>query len=66
MYESSLSVPQGNEQTQDLYQTVADQGPLKAKHALGVIYEKGFGVSRDNIQTYDGYIQWPPGVRDPL
>ena len=52
MYEHGLGVPQSWPAAVDYYLLAAEQGDATGQYLLGLMYDKGFGVSRDVVQAY--------------
>lgn len=52
MYDNGLGVPQSYEVAAELYGDAAERGEPRAQHLLGLAYDKGRGVSQDDVLAY--------------
>lgn len=52
LYENGLGVPQAYDAAIDLYWRSAQQGDPTGQYLLGLMYDKGHGVERDEVFAY--------------
>jgi TPR repeat protein len=52
MYANGRGVPQSYDVAVDWYVRAAEQGDPVGQYLLGLMYDKGFGVTQDVIQAY--------------
>ena len=51
MYGSGEGVPNDGAEAAKWYRKAADQGYAKAQHNLGVLYDHGYGVPKDEVEA---------------
>ncbi len=52
MYENGLGAPQAYDAAVELYSRAAERGDPSAQYLLGLMYDKGHGVDRDEVLAY--------------
>ena len=52
MYENGLGAPQAYDAAVELYIRAAERGDPSAQYLLGLMYDKGHGVNRNEVLAY--------------